>query len=55
MMARVARFERAHGMLMGPGASPLATVAARCGYADQAHMTREWNALAGSSPAVSED
>jgi AraC-like DNA-binding protein len=29
----------------------LADVAAACGYADQAHMTREWNALAGASPS----
>ena len=28
----------------------LADVAQSCGYYDQAHMTREWQALAGSSP-----
>ena len=28
----------------------LATIAADCGYADQAHMAREWRALAGASP-----
>ncbi|HLF10100.1 MAG TPA: hypothetical protein VJA26_02710, partial [Gammaproteobacteria bacterium] len=28
----------------------LAEVAFMCGYQDQAHMTREWNALAGSTP-----
>lgn len=45
---RLARFERSHA-LVREGVS-LATVAARCGYADQSHLTREWVALAGSSP-----
>jgi AraC-like DNA-binding protein len=52
--ARVFRFERAcrliaGGWINGERAS-LARVAASCGYFDQAHMTREWNALAGCSP-----
>ena len=29
---------------------PLATVASRCGYADQSHLTREWVVLAGCGP-----
>jgi AraC-like DNA-binding protein len=47
--ARVFRFERACRLIKDerPG---LAHVAASCGYFDQAHMTREWNALAGCSP-----
>jgi AraC-like DNA-binding protein len=49
-VARVARFQRARGYLVG-GAAP-AEVAARCGYADQAHLTREWRALCGSPPAA---
>jgi AraC-like DNA-binding protein len=47
--ARVFRFECACRLIKDerPG---LAHVAASCGYFDQAHMTREWNALAGCSP-----
>lgn len=51
-LARVARFQRAVGELKQSPETSLATVAARVGYADQAHMTREWRALAGSSPAA---
>jgi AraC-like DNA-binding protein len=29
---------------------PLAEVATRCGFADQAHLNREWQQLAGSTP-----
>ncbi len=39
-MARVLRFERARWMLVQPDRPSLADVAATCGYADQAHMTR---------------
>ena len=46
---RLARFERARADL---GRAPLAEVAHRCGYADQAHLTREWGALAGCSPTT---
>ena len=46
---RVARFQLARGML---GRRPLAEVAARCGYSDQAHLSREWAALAGCSPTT---
>ncbi|WP_245994665.1 helix-turn-helix domain-containing protein [Nocardioides immobilis] len=46
---RVARFELARGLL---GRVPLAEVAARCGYSDQAHLSREWSALAGCSPTT---
>jgi AraC-like DNA-binding protein len=34
------------------GAPDLATIAARAGYADQAHLTRECRALAGLTPAA---
>lgn len=46
---RVARFQRARPLL---GRRPLAEVAARCGYSDQAHLSREWTALAGCSPTT---
>jgi AraC-like DNA-binding protein len=50
-LARIARFEHAVSRLKrDPGAS-LAAVAARCGYADQAHMTRDWRAFAGCPPS----
>lgn len=45
---RVARFERSRtGLAQGV---PAADVAAVCGYADQAHLSREWRALAGCTP-----
>jgi AraC-like DNA-binding protein len=47
--ARIFRFEHACRALK---AHPrhIAAVAQSCGYYDQAHMTREWQSLAGSSP-----
>ena len=50
--ARVLRFEKARWMLVQPERRSLADVAATCGYADQAHMVREWHALAGDSPTA---
>jgi len=47
--ARIFRFERACGLISNLRL-PLADVAAACGYADQAHMTRDWNAFTGTSP-----
>jgi AraC-like DNA-binding protein len=49
--ARIFRFERACRIIKDerPG---LAEAAAACGYHDQAHMTREWNVLAGCTPAA---
>jgi AraC-like DNA-binding protein len=48
--ARVVRFERSRWMLAGPGRPRLGEVAATCGFYDQAHLCREWAALAGCSP-----
>jgi AraC-like DNA-binding protein len=48
--ARVMRFERAVGRLRREPTIRLADLAARFGYADQAHLTREWQAIAGCSP-----
>jgi AraC-like DNA-binding protein len=50
-MARVMRFERARSKLVTPGVT-IARVAAECGYADQAHLAREWRELAGQSPTA---
>jgi len=47
--AGVLRFERATA---GLGALPLADLAARCGYADQSHMTRDFVRHAGEPPTT---
>lgn len=49
---RVMRFESTRRLLGTPGRPGLADVAARCGYADQAHLTREWRELAGCTPST---
>lgn len=50
--ARVTRFAHSRRMLTAPGRHGLATIAAHCGYYDQAHLTREWNELAGCTPGT---
>ena len=45
--ARVIRFDRARRMVPG---TPAAVVAATCGYADQAHLVREFVAFTGLGP-----
>ena len=54
--ARVTRFDRARRILQGQatagGGATLADVAAGCGYYDQAHLAREFRALAGCPPAA---
>ncbi|MFH7596436.1 AraC family transcriptional regulator [Streptomyces racemochromogenes] len=47
--ARVLRFRRAAQLLTG-GPVDLAGIAATCGFYDQAHLTREFRALAGLTP-----
>lgn len=52
-LQRIARFERSHDRLRRTGASTgLAALAVECGYADQAHLSREWAALARCSPTT---
>jgi AraC-like DNA-binding protein len=46
----VLRFEQAVDRLKRRPVTRLADLAADLGYADQAHLTREWQALAGCSP-----
>ena len=46
---RVARFESSRALI---GHRPLAEVALACGYADQAHLARDWGALAGCTPST---
>ncbi|MGN0062921.1 MAG: helix-turn-helix domain-containing protein [Nocardioides sp.] len=46
--ARIVRFERAHRMARA--GVPYVEVAARCGYADQAHLAHEFAAMAGRTP-----
>jgi AraC-like DNA-binding protein len=48
--ARVLRFERAVHLLDLPRHRSLADTAATCGFFDQAHLTSEWQALAGMTP-----
>lgn len=50
--ARVIRFGRAAELLRVLPPGGLAEVAQRCGYADQAHLTNEWRAMAGCTPGV---
>lgn len=58
VMGRVLRFERSRNLIGVRAARDrdairtLADVAAVCGYYDQAHMTRDWNELAGCAPSV---
>jgi AraC-like DNA-binding protein len=49
-MARVVRFHRARRLLQVSRDCRLADVAADCGYYDQAHLARDFTALAGCSP-----
>jgi AraC-like DNA-binding protein len=46
-VARLARFSTSQRLLHSRPNLPLASVAAECGYCDQAHMAREWRTLAG--------
>ena len=47
---RLTRFERSVAAVRDPRRS-LADVAAKCGYADQSHLAREWREMAGLPPS----
>ncbi|MEO1657497.1 MAG: AraC family transcriptional regulator [Pseudomonadota bacterium] len=49
--ARLLRFDAAYSAI-GFSSEPFAAIAAACGYADQAHMTREFAEFAHSSPTT---
>lgn len=49
-VARVRRFERSVP-LVSAARLPLTDVALRCGWADHAHMDRDWRSLAGIAPS----
>lgn len=50
--ARIMRFERSRLLVQRPDRPSLADVAAACGYYDQAHLAREWNAIIGRPPSA---
>jgi AraC-like DNA-binding protein len=52
MFQRVARFRRALKRMQRRSGAPYAAVAADTGYADQAHLVREFKSLAGITPAA---
>lgn len=49
--ARVLRFDRARRRMVAAERPALATIAAEGGYADQAHLTRDFRDLAGVAPS----
>jgi AraC-like DNA-binding protein len=51
-VARVLRFDRAAEALRSPEPASIAEVAFACGYFDQAHLTRDFRELAGTTPAA---
>ncbi|SOD67360.1 Helix-turn-helix domain-containing protein [Streptomyces zhaozhouensis] len=50
--ARVLRFEHAHELATARDPLPWAEVATVAGYADQAHLVRDWGELTGRSPTA---
>lgn len=51
-LARVLRFQKAYQALHEADAPATSTLATECGYADQAHLTREFRELAGRTPGA---
>jgi AraC-like DNA-binding protein len=52
LLARILRFDRADWLIGAGRVAGLADLAAASGYADQAHLSREFRAFAGSAPAA---
>ncbi|MFJ9790753.1 helix-turn-helix domain-containing protein [Streptomyces globosus] len=50
--ARVLRFEHAHELAAARDPLPWGDVATASGYADQAHLVRDWREFTGSSPTA---
>ncbi|MET2714988.1 helix-turn-helix domain-containing protein [Streptomyces harbinensis] len=53
--ARVLRFEHAHALATAQDPPPWADVATVAGYADQAHLVRDWREFTGRSPTAWRD
>ena len=49
---KVQRFRAAAAMVAAGRETPLATIAADCGYADQAHLTRDFAVISGITPTA---
>lgn len=49
-IARIVRFRTAHGLATAATAPDWSDIAAECGYADQAHLIREFRAFSGLTP-----
>jgi AraC-like DNA-binding protein len=49
-LARVVRFEHAHRLATSSTGLPWAALSSQAGYADQAHLAREWRAFTGRTP-----
>jgi AraC-like DNA-binding protein len=50
--AAVIRFDRAAGALRSPAPPSFASLAYGCGYADQAHLNRDFRRFAGTTPST---
>ena len=51
-MARLLRLERSVTLLKAGTRTTMGAIAAACGYADQAHMNRDWLRIVGRSPTA---
>jgi AraC-like DNA-binding protein len=51
-LASVLRFERAVRLARSRTSRSWSQIAAECGYADHAHLTREFQRFAGESPSA---